>query len=107
METSHIDVEKVQRLLALTEGHFAELKGVNISPAKLTRTLSAFSNASGGELYVGIDEQEVDGLKQRTWRGFNDTEAANGHLQPFEQLFPLGTYYDYSFLLAHEQKDWC
>jgi len=103
METSQIDGEQALRVLSLVESHFTELKSIEISPAKLTRTLSAFSNASGGELYVGIAEHETDGVKHRTWRGFNDPEAANGHLQPFEQLFPLGTYYDYSFLVANTE----
>lgn len=37
-------------------------------------------------------------MKQRRWRGFADVEAANGHLQIFEQLFPLGTDFNYTFL---------
>src|SRR5438046_2417083 len=104
METLRIVVQQVQRLLSLSEGHFAELKGIDVAPAKLTRTISAFSNSSGGELYVGIDEQEINGAKQRSWRGFTDVEAANGFLQCFEQLFPLGTYYDYVFLAADSEK---
>jgi ATP-dependent DNA helicase RecG len=104
MDVAGIQSEQVHRLLGLGEGHFGELKAIDISPAKLTRTISAFSNASGGELYVGIDEQEIDGVKQRSWRGFSNVEAANGHVQCFEQLFPLGTYYDYSFLAADGQS---
>jgi len=36
----------------------------------------------------------------RSWRGFADAEAANGHLQAFEQLFPLGQYFSYTFLAS-------
>ena len=100
METSRISTEQVQKLLEIEEGHFADLKSTDVGPAKLTRTISAFSNASGGELYIGVDEHEASGVKHRSWRGFGNTEAANGHLQCFEQLFPFGTYYDYSFLVA-------
>ena len=32
------------------------------------------------------------------WRGFADQEAANGHLQSLEALFPLGAEYSYEFL---------
>jgi len=83
-------------ILGLEEGHFADLKGVDIKPAKLTRTIAAFANADGGELYLGIDENITS--KQRTWRGFPNQEAANAHLQVFEDLFPLGTDFDYGFL---------
>lgn len=88
------------RLLTLEEGHFGDLKAVEIAPKKLAKTISAFANASGGDLYVGIGEQEFFGGKTRYWRGFKDQEAANGHLQSLEQLFPLGAEYSYEFLKA-------
>jgi len=100
IDTVAITPEQTQRVLALDEGHFADLKAREITPAKLTRTLAAFSNASGGELYVGIDEVQKEGTKVRMWRGFADVEAANAHLQVFEQLFPLGQYYSYTFLAS-------
>ena len=86
------------QLLALEEGHFVDLKGIEISTKKLGRAISAFANATGGELYVGISEAEFMGTKIRTWRGFQDQESANGHLQSLEALFPLGAEYSYEFL---------
>ena len=94
--TEKITAEQGRRILALEEGHFADVKAIDISPAKLTNTISAFSNASGGELYVGIDERQTPSGKIRSWRGFRDVEAANAHLQVFAQLFPLGQYYKLS-----------
>jgi len=32
------------------------------------------------------------------WKGFSSPEAANGHIQIFESLFPLGDGFSYSFL---------
>ncbi|MFN0156987.1 MAG: ATP-binding protein [Bacteroidota bacterium] len=93
-----ITEDQANRILQADEGHFLDLKSKQILPSKLTRSISAFSNASGGELYVGIDETENSGKKTRTWIGFEDPEAANAHLQTFEQLFPLGQYYSYIFL---------
>lgn len=84
------------KVLSVEEGHFADLKSIDIRPAKLTNTISAFSNAEGGELYIGIDEDAR--TKTRYWRGFANPEAANGHIQVFEQLFPLGQDYLYDFL---------
>jgi ATP-dependent DNA helicase RecG len=86
------------RLLALEEGHFAELKATGVSTKKLGRTVSAFANAAGGELYIGIGEIELLGSKIRTWHGFRDQEWANGHIQSLEALFPLGAEYSYAFL---------
>lgn len=92
-EIGQIEYEKI---LSVEEGHFSDLKSIDISPNKLTRTLSAFANAEGGELYIGIDEDSR--TKQRSWRGFADVEAANGHIQMFEESFPLGRDYSYDFL---------
>jgi ATP-dependent DNA helicase RecG len=90
--TSEISTAQRDIVLALPEGHFHDLKSKDIAPAKLTRTISAFANASGGEVYVGIDEiTGPAGAKIRKWRGFTDPEEANGHLQAFEQVFPLGS----------------
>jgi ATP-dependent DNA helicase RecG len=86
------------RLLALEEGHFGDLKGIGISTKKLGHSISAFANAAGGDLYIGIGETELLGAKFRTWHGFRDQEAANGHLQSLEALFPLGAEYSYEFL---------
>src|SRR3990172_5567634 len=54
------------RILVLEEGHFADLKGLGIKPAKLTQTASAFANASGGGLDIGIDEVGSLIWRQRT-----------------------------------------
>src|SRR5688572_29160207 len=98
MEIAKITLAQAEQILTLDEGHFLDLKAVDIAPVKLTRTMSAFANASGGELYIGIDEKIEADRKIRTWRGFPDPEAANGHIQLFEQFFPLGQYYSYTYL---------
>ncbi|MGB4057954.1 MAG: ATP-binding protein [Alphaproteobacteria bacterium] len=92
--------EERDRLLTLEEGHYAELKGIEVSTKKLGNTVSAFANSTGGDLYIGIGETEMLGAKIRTWHGFKDQEAANGHLQSLETLFPLGAEYSYEFLLC-------
>jgi ATP-dependent DNA helicase RecG len=96
IETKELGGHEVEALLAIEEGHFADLKAIEIKPARLTKTLSAFSNAEGGELFIGIDEDRKTGV--RTWRGFENVEAANGHLQAFEETFPLGQFAEYEFL---------
>jgi ATP-dependent DNA helicase RecG len=99
---TEINEHEYQKILSVEEGHFGDLKAIDISPSKLTRTLAAFANAEGGELYIGIDEdQRTD---ERSWRGFTNPEAANGHIQVFEQLFPLSQDYSYDFLKWSDDK---
>jgi len=98
IDVFEIKPEQAKYILDLDEGHFADLKSLDIAPAKLTKSISAFANADGGELFIGIDEDRNTGI--RSWRGFENVEAANGHLQPFENLFPLGQDFQYEFLRA-------
>lgn len=98
LATATLTNHEFSKVISLEEGHFIDLKSKDVSPAKLTKSLSSFANAEGGELYVGIDENVP--LKRRTWRGFDRTEDANGFIQCFEKLFPLGDECNYGFLQA-------
>lgn len=80
------------------EGYFYDLKSKRISPAKLSRTISAFSNASGGELYIGIEEEDgINGVRRR-WDGFADQEEANPVFHVISQLDPLFSNFSAQFL---------
>lgn len=96
METVAITEEQVAKLLARREGHFLDFKRTAVSPARLTKTISAFINADGGDLYVGIGE-EAEGL---VWDGFGREEDANGHIQAFEAVSPFGEDITAEFLEA-------
>jgi hypothetical protein len=74
---------------------FVSDEGLDIS--SLTKSLSAFANADGGELLVGIEDD-------RTWSGFAAIEDANGHIQTLEQFFPLGEQCDYMFLACPSER---
>ena len=92
IDKSIISEAEKQKLLSLEEGHFSDLKAIEVSPARLSKAISAFANAEGGELFIGIDD------KPREWRGFDSIEAANAHIQVFEENFPLGADFRYEFL---------
>ncbi|MCB0743806.1 MAG: putative DNA binding domain-containing protein [Ignavibacteriae bacterium] len=98
IETREITDLQRDKILFSSENHFNDLKSKEIAPSKLTRTLSAFANSVGGELYIGIRESDEGEIQNRTWNGFVDEEEANGHIQVFEELFPLGDQYSYMFL---------
>ena len=38
------------------EGHFSDVKTKRIRPKRPTKTINAFANADGGELFIGIEE---------------------------------------------------
>lgn len=81
-------------LLSQSEGHFLDFKAKEIAPAKLTQSISAFANAEGGELYVGVAETPHGFV----WNGFDDQEDANPFVLVFAQLFPLGDDFLYEFI---------
>jgi len=93
-----IDQRQRDIILALEEGHFHDVKAIEIKPSKLSESVSAFANASGGEIYVGVREQNVGGKKARFWSGFDDIEAANPILQMLNHIAPLADFVSTSFL---------
>lgn len=90
--------EQVGKVLGFVEGHFGDLKGIAIKPNNLSKTISAFANASGGEVYLGIEESFLADGVRRTWNGFDSPEAANAHIQVVEKLAALGNHYSAMFL---------
>lgn len=94
--------DDVVRILDLDEGHFLDVKSIDIAPGKLTRTLSAFANADGGEIFIGIDEDKAN--RKKNWRGFLNQEAANSHIQVLDELFPMGQDFTYEFMAGVDRK---
>ena len=94
-----ITAVEVAKILEFEEGQFGDLKRIEAKPGKLTEDISAFANSDGGELFIGIDESEIPGSKKkhREWRGFENMEAANAHLEVFDRYFPLGSEFQYEF----------
>ena len=69
---SSTDVEKI---VALSENWIMDMKGKDIKPAKLSRTVSAFANSNGGEIYLGI--AHFDDKDQYFWDGYKNEERLN------------------------------
>lgn len=79
-------------LLQLEEDHFHNLNAREIKPSKLSESISAFCNSTGGEIYVGIRENKSGTMKQRVWDGFSDAEETNSILQMLDQIAPLAEF---------------
>jgi ATP-dependent DNA helicase RecG len=101
MNTEPVTRVQVEHLTSRQEGHFLDYKSKQIKPSKLTKTLSAFANADGGELLIGVEEPS-EGVY--VWDGFARTEDANGHVQHLEEFFPYGNDFIYEFLEDSDGK---
>lgn len=101
---NNLTEEQVQQLVFYEESHFLDLKAKEIKPSKLSRTISAFANANGGELFIGVEEHIISGHKIRRWNGFIDQEAANGHIQLIDQLFSYDQDASYEYLKSEKQE---
>jgi ATP-dependent DNA helicase RecG len=91
-----VDKAEATRIMGLVEGHFMDVKRIEISPARLSESISAFANAAGGELFVGVGEN-LDKTK-RFWLGFKLQEDANGLFQVINKMTPLGNHYSATWL---------
>lgn len=92
IELSNISIQQAKRILTSAESHFLDVKSRDSSPSKLTKHLSAFANADGGELFVGIEDNP------RKWLGFSNEESANSLIQVIESLFAIGDAVSCTFL---------
>ena len=98
-EQKTISKSEAERIFKLEEGHYLDLKRIEAKPAKLSQSVAAFANTSGGELFIGIAEDKLDnGSKVRRWAGFADMEAANGLVQALNGMTALGNHYSATFL---------
>jgi ATP-dependent DNA helicase RecG len=97
-EITEITRAQAEKVINFEEGQFGDVKAVEKRPADLSEDVSAFANSDGGELFIGVDELKVNGIKTRSWRGFADPEAANGFTQLFANIFPVGSGFEYEFL---------
>lgn len=88
--------EKLPGLVNIQENYFNDIKSKEILPSKLSETVSAFANAGGGEIYIGIRENTRTGI--RKWDGFICPEDANAIIQMLVELSPLENFYIVTFL---------
>jgi ATP-dependent DNA helicase RecG len=95
MDVEVLSSDQVTHLISRQEGHYIDYKSKLIPPSGLTKPLSAFANADGGELLIGVEEPSKGVY---VWDGFTRPEDANGHIQSLESYFPYGNDFNYEFL---------
>lgn len=92
---TNLEIEKEIELLNLVEGQYLDIKASDIEPSKLSKTVSAFANASGGEIWIGIKEYTHTGEKELD--GFEKIEDCNKFFQVLERLEGLNDNYSFIF----------
>lgn len=88
--------DQVMQLFEIEEDHFNDYKAKNISGKGFSKIVSAFANASGGDIYVGIREES--GTKRKHWEGFGNIEETNSFLQVLYTIPHIESYYDVEYL---------
>jgi len=91
-----INSDQAEKIINIEENFLNDVKAKEIKPAKLSETVSAFSNAGGGDIYIGITESGLD--KQRAWSGFKDVEEANDISHILFQAHSLGNHLTFEYL---------
>jgi ATP-dependent DNA helicase RecG len=94
--------DEVAKIFVKQESHFFDFKSSSIAPGKLTKSISGFANAEGGEIIVGIQESTRDGSK--VWQGFESVEHANAILQAVYSVLPLGEGCHATFLQSTDHQ---
>lgn len=92
VEILEIEYTNACQLLEDTqESHFLDFKSKDISGRGIQKIITAFANAEGGEVYIGIkDEKEAVSEIIERWDGFEKIEDANQLIQNiFEEIKPV------------------
>ena len=90
--SSTLSERETNFIIQLQENWVIDKKGKDIKPAKLSKTISAFANSNGGELYVGISHKEDKTVY--FWDGFCSEEDTNPIIALLDDILP--SYEDYS-----------
>lgn len=104
MDVRNLSPYEEDKILELEESYFIDMKGKLIAPSKLSKTVSAFANSSGGEIYIGIEEKININGKIRIWDGFADQEACNAFFQLLHDLDPLSNNFSAQFLKSQKSQ---
>lgn len=95
-QTRMLTNDDIIKLFKIEEDHFNDFKAKDISGKGFSKIVSAFGNASGGDIYVGIREE--NDTKVKHWEGFSVIEDCNAFLQIIDSITSVLGYYDVEFL---------
>ncbi len=88
MNTKTITSFEADEFSIREESHFFDRKAAQIKGAKVQKAAVAFANADGGELIIGIADDEDETDPGRRWQGVSKIEELNSHLQAIFDITP-------------------
>lgn len=92
---------EIDAILLLQESWLLDKKGKEIKPAKLSKTISAFANTNGGDIYLGVSHAEDKSIYY--WDGFRSEEDMNQHIEVITSMFD--SFEDYSMEIYQSISD--
>lgn len=95
-DSKFLNDEDVIKIFNIEEDHFNDFKAKDVTGKKLSKAISAFANASGGDIYIGIREENDTKIKH--WEGFENIEDANSIIQVIYSISDIENYYEIEFL---------
>ena len=96
--------EEIDKLLLLEEDWLMDKKGADIKPSRFSRTVSAFANTNGGEIYIGISHEQDKAVY--FWDGFKSEEAFNEYITVLTEILPTYESFSIDAYQHPERKDW-
>lgn len=88
MFVREISESEVVNICNREESHFLDFKSSSIKPANIEKIATSFSNADGGELFIGIEDISISSSAIERWKGFSQIEDMNSILQVLFNISP-------------------
>jgi ATP-dependent DNA helicase RecG len=88
MQTRLVTAEEVLTLSTRDESHFFERKSARVNGRGVQKICVAFANADGGELLIGLADNDEVPEPEKRWQGVSKLEDLNSHLQSIFDVQP-------------------
>ncbi len=102
MRTTIVTNKEALAISNRDEDHFYERKSIAVSGRKIQKAVTAFANADGGELIVGVADNKERPEPEERWVGAANIEQLNAALQNVQEVKP-SVDVRYEFLKCSER----
>src|SRR5882762_7135939 len=88
MQIRLVTTDEVRSLSTKDESHFFERKSAQVNGRGVQKVCVAFANADGGELLIGLADNDEEPDPEKRWQGVPKIEDLNSHLQSIFDVQP-------------------